>query len=322
MTFVPNIKKHQNVAVLMGGWSNEREVSLSSGGAIADALEEAGYQTYRIDVTRDLTKLLADIPKDTDVIFNALHGTGGEDGTIQGLMNILQTPYTHSGIFASSMAFDKNSCKEKLAPHGMPIIPGEIITEEDVIDENLPYAAPFVIKPNAEGSSVGVSIIQQGDNRLHDICKGWQYGDALIEKFISGRELTVTILEDQEQQPRALTVTEIRPKLGHFYDYSSKYADGGSEHILPAPVPEDIFEQAKAYAALAHTHLKCSGISRSDFIYKEEDETDLPAGLYYLETNTQPGMTATSLSPEQAAFTGLSFPDLLSCLVENAKCHG
>jgi len=307
----------KSVAVLMGGWSVEREVSLTSGQACADALTQAGYQVKTIDVHKDFKKLIEDLGTLPDVVFNALHGSGGEDGVVQGLLDTLNVPYTHSGQLASALAMNKQKSKDFLQQYDIPVPQGVFLKQQDLKPENIPFSPPLVIKPNAEGSSVGIYIIRQGDNRLDEICARWHHGDALVEKYIPGRELTVTVMENQKGDCKALAITEIRAKLGQFYDYDSKYENGGSEHIIPAVLPEHIAQDAQKFAIIAHQKLGCSGVTRTDFRYDDRQEK----GLYFLETNTQPGMTPTSLVPEQASYCGISFEDLVTWMVENASCH-
>lgn len=294
------------VAVLMGGWSSEREISLVSGAACARALEEAGYQVAPIDVQRDVGALLTRLFPRPDAVFNALHGRFGEDGCIQGLLNILDIPYTHSGMLASALAMEKPVAKDLFAAAGIPVAEHRIVdrqqvTAGDVIDR------PYVVKPLNEGSSVGVHIVGVGDNRLPLADGNWPFGDrVMVEKFIPGRELTVAVMGD-----RALAVTEITTERG-FYDYDAKYAEGGSAHLIPAPVAPEVTEEAMRLAVLAHRTLGCRGVSRADFRYDGE-------GLFLLEINTQPGMTPTSLVPEQAVHAGISFAELVSWMVENAE---
>ena len=300
----------KSVTVLMGGWSAEREVSLASGAACADALNDAGYDVTQIDVNRNLKTLIDALKPAPDVVFNALHGRFGEDGRIQSLLDILGLPYTHSGVLASALAMDKQSAKALFAARGIPCPEGKLLTITEIGD-SMPLNPPFVVKPNNEGSSVGVMVIRQGDNRV--TFDNWPYGDdVLVEQYIDGRELTVAVIGD-----RALGVTELRPNVG-FYDYEAKYTDGKTEHLCPAPIPDEITELAMEYAVLAHRALGCRGVSRSDFRY--DDTESSPGRLYMLEVNTQPGMTPLSLVPEQAAHAGMSMSDLVAWMVENATC--
>ena len=299
----------KHVAVLMGGWSVEREVSLVTGRACADALRQAGYQVSEIDVDRKVAANLIKIAP--DVCFNALHGPIGEDGNIQGLLNIMGIPYTHSGLQASALAMDKPKAKRIFAQEGLRCSPGRVVNREDTLHGD-PYEPPFVVKPTNEGSSIGVHIVRSGDN-YRPIAENWAYGDeVLVEPFIPGRELTVAVMDGE-----ALCVTEITSDHG-FYDYDAKYAAGGSVHLVPAPLPDEITTEALDMASRAHAVLGCRGVSRSDFRY-DDTEAD-PGELYLLEINTQPGMTPTSLVPEQAAYRGISFPELVSRMVEDARC--
>lgn len=300
----------KKVAVLMGGWSAEREVSLVSGKACADALEARGYQVTRVDLKRDLSPLLAALDPKPDVVFNGLHGRWGEDGNIQGVLNILGIPYTHSGLLASAVAMDKAMAKKLFEAEGIPCPPGEVVTLQK-LRAGEAMAPPYVIKPVDEGSSVGVHIVQSGDNELplEDLPAD---RPVLVEKYIAGRELTVSVMGG-----RALGVTELRPHEG-FYDYTAKYTDGKTTHLCPAPVPDEVARQAMEYAATAHEALGCRGVSRADFRY--DDTKSDPGDLYMLEVNTQPGMTPLSLVPEQAAHAGISFEDLMEWMVENAAC--
>lgn len=304
--------KYKRVAVLKGGWSAEREVSLNSGAACAKALRARGYDVVEIDAGRDLAdQLKAARP---DAVFNALHGQWGEDGCVQGLLEVMGIPYTHSGVLASSLAMDKQRTKLVLANAGVPSPEGRVMSRFEAAGGHA-MAPPYVIKPNAQGSSVGVHIIRKGDNRPPSELASdkWALGDeVLVEKFIPGRELTVAVMGD-----RAMCVTEITTELA-FYDYEAKYAPGGSRHVLPATVLPAIEERCLALALKAHQALGCRGVSRSDFRY---DDTAKGEQVYFLEINTQPGMTGTSLVPEQAAHLGIAFPDLCAWLIEDASCQ-
>jgi D-alanine-D-alanine ligase len=294
----------------MGGWSSERDVSLSSGMECANALRKSGYEVSEIDVTRDLGAMLAALEPRPDVVFNALHGRYGEDGNIQGILNVLEIPYTHSGLLASATAMDKTRSKEIFESHGIPCPEGRVVHVSTLRDGH-PMETPYVLKPNDEGSSVGVYIIMPGDNFSPG--NKWPYGEqVLVEKYIPGRELTVAVLGEH-----AFGVTELRPHDG-FYDYEAKYTDGKTTHLCPAPVPEEVAAQAIQFATTAHRALGCRGVSRSDFRY--DDTHGDPGALYMLELNTQPGMTPLSLVPEQAAAAGVSFEELVSWMVENAAC--
>ena len=303
------------VVVLYGGISAEREVSLSSGIQVAAALREAGYQVDAVDVGHDLAAVVAALTPKPDVVFNALHGRFGEDGSIQGMLDWLGIPYTHSGLRASAVAMDKQAAKALFAAAGLPVAPRRLVPIAE-LEAGDPLPLPYVVKPVNEGSSVGVSVVRGGDNRRVEIARSWTFGpEALVEEYIPGRELTVGVMGD-----RALAVTEIQAVAGVFYDYESKYGDGGSNHILPADVHPDIAEQAMTMAIAAHRAIGCSGATRCDFRY--DDTQGGPGRLVLLEINTQPGMTPTSLLPEQAAFRGIGFPELCAWMVEQASCRG
>lgn len=302
-------KKDKTVAVLMGGWSAEREVSLVSGDACADALEEAGYTVVRIDAPRDVKKLAAALDPAPDVVFNALHGRGGEDGVIQAVLDLMGLPYTHSGMQASALAMDKPAAKAVFAAAGLPCPQGVVVPEKD-LGKGDPLPRPYVLKPAREGSSVGVYIVEDGDNGPD--FSDWRFGDALAEEYVAGRELTCSVLGD-----RALSVTELRPKDG-FYDYEAKYTEGKTEHICPADLPEEITKACQDYALRAHRALGCRGLTRADFRW--DDSAVNGSRLFLLEVNTQPGMTPLSLSPEQALEAGIDFPSLMTWMVENAQC--
>jgi D-alanine-D-alanine ligase len=298
-----------SVAVLLGGMSAEREVSLRSGAQVIDALKQAGFDVTPVEVSGDLPALIKSLTPAPDVVFNALHGRYGEDGTIQGVLDYLGIPYTHSGVRASALAMDKAAAKAVFAHAGLPVAPHRIIEIAELADHD-PLPPPYVVKPVNEGSSVGVSIVRPGDNRNGEIVAGWKFGPAMVEQYVPGRELTVGVLED-----RALAVTEIISGET-FYDYHAKYAAGGSRHVIPAEIPADITRRAMDIALAAHRALGCRGASRSDLRYD-----DATGRLVLLEVNTQPGMTATSLLPEQAAYVGMDFPALCAWMVERAKCR-
>lgn len=305
--------KDIHVAVLMGGLSPEREVSLSSGRMCADALEGQVGRITRVDAGRDLAQVLAELKP--DVAFNALHGVWGEDGCVQGILETLQIPYTHSGVMASALAMDKDKSKAVLKAAGIRVPGGGLFDRHEVAARHV-IAPPYVVKPNAEGSSVGVYLVREGANRpVAEVGEpGWTYGEmVMVEPFIPGRELAVTVI-GEKSGPRALTVTDITPTKG-FYDYEAKYAPGGSRHVLPADLPPHVFEASLRESERAHTALGCRGVTRSDFRYD-----DLNDDLVLLEVNTQPGMTPTSLAPEQAAFTGMAYVDLVRWMVEDASC--
>jgi D-alanine-D-alanine ligase len=301
----------RDVAVLMGGWSAEREVSLSSGKECAAALVKRGYTVRIIDVGRDLDALAAALRPRPDVVFNALHGRGGEDGTVQGVLEFLQIPYTHSGVLASAVAMNKPLAKAVFARAGLPLADGIVVPRDQLVAAD-PMPAPFVVKPTNEGSSVGVRIVRPNDNSWRVEAASWPFEDALIERFIPGRELTVAVMAD-----RALGVCEIRSH-GTFYDYTAKYAAGGSDHLVPAPIDKRAYEAALDIALRAHRALGCRGVSRADLRY--DDTAGEPGKLYLLEVNTQPGMTPTSLVPDIARHVGIDFPELVGWMVENAAC--
>ncbi len=300
-----------HVAVLMGGWSAERPVSLMSGEGVAKALESRGHKVTRIDMDRNVAARLAEAK--ADVVFNALHGVPGEDGTVQGMMDLMGLTYTHSGLATSVIAIDKQLTKQALVPQGIPM-PGGHIVESASLFEADPLPRPYVVKPVNEGSSVGVAIVTQDGNYGspigRDVEGPWQHFDQLLaEPYIRGRELTTAVLGDE-----ALLVTELRPKSG-FYDFDAKYTDGMTEHVCPAEIPNEIGEACKAIALRAHQLLGCKGASRSDFRW---DDTQGVEGLYLLEVNTQPGMTPLSLVPEQAAKLGIDYAELVERIVEDA----
>ncbi len=300
-----------HVAVLMGGWSAEREVSLVTGAGVADALESKGYRVTRIDMGRDIAARLAEAKP--DVVFNALHGTPGEDGSVQGMMDLMGVKYTHSGLVTSVIAIDKVLTKNALVPAGIPMPGGQTVKSESIYERD-PLARPYVLKPVNEGSSVGVAIVtaegNYGNPIGRDVKGPWQdFEELLAEPFIRGRELTVAVLAD-----KPLVVTELKPKSG-FYDYDSKYTEGLTEHICPAQIPEDITDAMMGYALKAHRVLGCKGASRSDFRWDDERGLD---GIFLLEVNTQPGMTPLSLVPEQAKHVGISYEELVDMLVKEA----
>lgn len=304
---------HRHIAVLMGGLSAERAVSLVSGTACADALERLGARVSRIDAGRDLAAVLTDLKP--DVVFNALHGAWGEDGCVQGILETLQIPYTHSGVLASALAMDKAKAKAVLAAAGVSVPGGGLFPRHDVARDHV-MAPPYVIKPNAEGSSVGVFMVFEGANRPpQDLASdSWTYGEqVMVEPYIAGQELAVAVL-GEASGPRALAVTDIVAATG-FYDYEAKYGEGGSKHILPADVPPTVAKAAMRMAERAHSALGCQGLTRSDFRYDKIKDV-----LVLLEVNTQPGMTPTSLAPEQAAHLGIGFEALVLWIVENAAC--
>jgi D-alanine-D-alanine ligase len=299
------------VAVLMGGWSAERDVSLTSGAGVADACERLGHETVRVDMDRNVAQVLAAIRP--DVVFNALHGTPGEDGTVQGMLDLMGLKYTHSGLATSVIAIDKQLTKQTLAPHGIRMPGGHVVKSESLYLGD-PLPRPYVLKPVNEGSSVGVAIVTAGGNYGdpvgRDVAGPWQEFDELLaEPFIRGRELTTAVIGD-----RALAVTELKPKSG-FYDYDSKYTEGMTEHICPANIPDDIAHACLDMALKSHRVLGCKGTSRSDFRWDDEKGVE---GLFLLEVNTQPGMTPLSLVPEQAKYLGISYDHLVQTILEDA----
>lgn len=300
-----------HVAVLMGGWSNERPVSLMSGNGVADALERVGYKVSRVDMDRNVAQVLAGLRP--DVVFNALHGVPGEDGSVQGMLDLMGIRYTHSGMVTSVIAIDKELTKQCLVPGGVPMPKGTIVESESLYSGD-PLPRPYVLKPVNEGSSVGVAIVKADSNYGDPIsreAKGpWQEFDSLLaEPFIKGRELTVAVLGG-----KPLCVTELRPKSG-FYDFDAKYTDGLTEHVCPAEIPQDIADYMMELAQRAHELLGCKGASRTDFRWDDELGR---AGVFVLETNTQPGMTPLSLVPEQAKQMGISYEQLVDMLVKEA----
>jgi D-alanine-D-alanine ligase len=306
------MNKALQVVVLMGGWSSEREVSLTSGRGVAQALRERGWPNVtELDMERDVAQRLAELKP--DVVFNALHGTPGEDGTVQGMMDLMGLKYTHSGLETSVIAIDKELTKMVLVPHGIRMPAGTVVESESLFHGD-PMDRPYVLKPVNEGSSVGVAIVTADGNYGNpigrDVPGPWnEFHDLLAEPFIKGRELTVAVLGDE-----ALAVTELKPKAG-FYDYAAKYTDGLTVHECPAQVPDDIAEAMMATAAKAHRLLGCKGASRSDFRWDDEQGG---AGLYLLEVNTQPGMTPLSLVPEQARLKGIAYGELVERLIAEA----
>ena len=301
----------KHVAVLMGGWSAEREVSLRSGKACADALEGQGYRVTRVDVARDVAEVLARLAP--DVAFNVLHGRPGEDGTIQGILEILRIPYTHSGVLASALAMDKPAAKIAMQAAGVPVPEGRIVSRAEAAKDHV-LPRPYVLKPVSEGSSVGVFIVtKEHAHPPQELTRpDWTFGENLLaERFIPGLELTCAILGDQ-----ALDVIEIEAAT-RFYDYEAKYAPGGSRHILPARIAPQTYEQVRAFALAAHQALGCRGVTRADFRF--DNRSGESGDLVCLEVNTQPGMTETSLVPELAAHKGLSFGELVQWMAEDAS---
>lgn len=301
----------KHVAVLMGGWSAEREISLRSGKACADALERSGYQVSRIDVDRDVAATLR--ARKPDVALNVLHGRPGEDGTLQGLLEVLGIPYSHSGVLASALAMKKDIAKSVLNSAGVPVPGGMVAARKEAAERHL-LPPPYVIKPVAEGSSVGVFIVREDHKHPpQELTRAdWAFGDQiLVEPYIPGKELTCAVMGDL-----ALGVIEIVPTV-KFYDYEAKYAPGGSKHLLPAPIAADVYREVQRLALAAHRALGCRGVTRSDFRF--DDSLGAAKGLFCLEVNTQPGMTETSLVPELAGHAGISFEDLVKWMVEDAS---
>lgn len=297
----------------MGGFSSERPVSLASGIPCADTLEAEGYEVTRIDVTRDVGSVLAELKP--DAVFNALHGPFGEDGTIQGILEYLAIPYTHSGVLASALAMNKEQAKKIARASGIPVAESKIVNRFTIRDKH-PMPAPYVVKPVSEGSSFGVVIVKEDQSHPPQVITSseWKYGDmVMVERYVYGRELTCAVMGDV-----ALGVTEIIPEGHSFYDYDSKYAPGGSKHECPAKISSNIYQKIQTLALKAHQAFGCRGVSRSDFRY--DDRHSENGELIWLEVNTQPGMTPTSLVPEIAAQAGHSFGDLLSWMVEDASC--
>ncbi|MEM1192000.1 MAG: D-alanine--D-alanine ligase [Pseudomonadota bacterium] len=305
------MKRFNHIGVIKGGWSPERAVSLVSGAAAATALRAAGYTVTEIDATPQIAGQLETAKP--DAVFNALHGQWGEDGCVQGLLEILKLPYTHSGVLASSLAIDKQRAKQVFAEIGVPVPAGQLVTREDILSTD-PQPRPYVVKPNNQGSSVGIHIIRSGDNRPPALLteEAAHLGEkVLVEEFIPGRELTVAVMGD-----RPLGVTEIIPATD-FYDYEAKYASGGSRHVVPADLPKSVERACLEMALAAHEALGCRGLTRADFRLNGQT----PDGLFCLEINTQPGLTPTSLAPEQAAACGYSFEELVTWMMEDASCH-
>ena len=300
------------IAVLMGGPSAEREVSLVSGAASAKALKALGHDVFTVDIGFDLGRVVAELTaKKPDVAFNALHGRFGEDGCIQGVLEFLQIPYTHSGVLASAVAMDKPTARRLFTEAGLDCAEGRVCAREEVVGRHV-MEPPYVIKPLNEGSSVGVEIVFEGDNTPK--AKDWGFGNTvLVERYIPGREIQVAVMGD-----RALGAIEIRPK-GRFYDFEAKYTDGKAEHLMPAPVGDAAYAEALRIGAAAHAALGCRGVSRTDLRY-DDTKKDQPGRFVVLEVNTQPGMTPLSLVPEIAAHAGIDFAELVSWMVEDASC--
>ncbi|OSQ49518.1 D-alanine--D-alanine ligase [Thalassospira alkalitolerans] len=301
----------KHVAVIFGGWSAEREVSLSSGVECIKALREKGYQVTEIDATRDLAAQLAAIDPKPDVVFNALHGRWGEDGAVQGLLEIMGLPYTHSGVRASSIAMDKMSAKAIFAEYDIPCA-RHVWVSRDEIANGTALPPPYVLKPNNEGSSVGVEIVLTAEEEQNMLAREWTHGDGVMqEEFIPGREMTLAVKDG-----KAMEIIEILTGNHAFYDFESKYVAGGSEHIIPADIPDDLRAKLQDCAEKAYRALGCRGIARADFRYDPAQDR-----VAILEINTQPGMTPTSLVPDAARYDGFSFADIVSWMVEDASCE-
>lgn len=301
----------QHIAVLMGGWSSEREVSLVTGEAVCTALAEEGFRVTPVDVGSDIFDVLSELKP--DVAFNALHGRFGEDGCIQGMLEVLKIPYTHSGVLASALAMDKPRARQMFSSVAIPCPEGRVVHRDEVLAGSV-FDPPYVLKPTNEGSSVGVRLVFEGDNAPPIDEASWAYGDyVLMERYIPGREIQVAVMND-----KPLGAIEVRPKK-RFYDYEAKYTDGWADHVMPADIPKADYEESLRLALLAHQTLGCRGVSRSDLRY---DDTSGGGGhLYMLEVNTQPGMTPLSLVPEIAAYNGISFGQLVAMLVQDAGCQ-
>ncbi|MBW9087661.1 D-alanine--D-alanine ligase [Rhizobium wenxiniae] len=303
----------KHVAVLMGGFSSERPVSLSSGNACADALEGEGYRVTRVEVGRDVGGVLSQLRP--DVAFNALHGPFGEDGTIQGILEYLEIPYTHSGVLASALAMDKAQAKHVVKAAGVPVADALVMDRKQFTNVH-PMPTPYVVKPVREGSSFGVVIVREDQSHPPQIVTSseWRYGDeVMVERYVYGRELTCGVMNGQ-----ALGVTEVVPAGPGFYDYDAKYVAGGSKHVIPAQISPNIYQKIQTWAVKAHEAVGCRGVSRSDFRF--DDRFSDEGEVIWLEVNTQPGMTPTSLVPEMAAHAGCSFGELVRWMVEDASC--
>jgi D-alanine-D-alanine ligase len=302
----------RTVAVLMGGTSSEREVSLVTGKSVVEALNSRGFETQSVDYSGDVAALVAALNPAPEIVFNALHGRFGEDGCIQGLLELLGLRYTHSGVMASALAMDKPMAKRLFTAAGIPCTEHVIAQREEILAGDV-MERPYVIKPLNEGSSVGVRIVSETGGAFPLGDDDWPFGEqVMVERYIPGREITVAVMGD-----RPLAVTELRPKQG-FYDYDAKYTDGMTDHLIPAPIPEAQYEAALGHALAAHRALGCRGVSRADFRY--DDTAGEPGVLCLLEINTQPGLTPLSLVPEQAAHVGIDFAEMVVWMVENASC--
>ena len=302
----------KKITVLMGGWSNEREVSLSSGAGAAKALTDLGYEVTTLDVKRDINYVVEALnTAKPDVVFNALHGTGGEDGVIQGVLDMMKIPYTHSGVAASAIAMDKILSRLVFIQAGIPVPDYQVLSFSDYKKGAAPFTYPYIAKPLCEGSSRGVSLVKNNADRANSIAT-WTFGDKiLLEEYIPGREIQVAVIDG-----KAIGAIELKPHSG-FYDYEAKYTDGKTTHVMPAPLDDDTQALMFEYAEKAHTILGCSGVSRADF---RLDDSVVPHRIALLEINTQPGLTPLSLVPEIAAYYGISFGELLNKMIEHATC--
>lgn len=306
-----HIPSKTHVLLLEGGWNSESEVSLASAASVFESLTDQGYQVTRYNPTRDLKALCKTIEQTKpDIVFNGLHGLFFEDGRLQGILDILGIPYTHSNALSSAIAMHKPTAKNVFSDHDIPVPPGKVCTWDEVKNKH-PLSPPYVVKPIDEGSSVGVFIIQDGDEPVGTQLDDWPFGSkVLVEKFIPGQEISVAVMDH-----KAIGILELRPKEG-FYDYRAKYTDGVTEHIMPADIPQDAYKQALHYAEKAHTLLGCAGITRSDFRYDTENNA-----LYLMEINTQPGFTKISIFPEVCAYYGISFDEIVHWLIEDGLCR-
>lgn len=304
----------KKVALLVGGWNAEREVSINKGKHVEAALREAGYDLKVVEVTKDIQKLLNDLTPKPDVVFNNIYGRIGEDGVLQGFLTLLDIPYTHSGVMASAIGMDKPMAKRLAQSVGIPVAKGRLASKKEVLSESV-VPRPYVVKPYNEGSSVDIYIIKENDNHLETVANNWSYGEyALVEEYIPGKELTVAVLDGKAQ-----AVVDIISHTGGFFDYEAKYEDESTELVLPAEIPQDVYDAALDYAERVYNVIGCNGLARCDFRFNEEKGLD---GLCFLEINTQPGLTAESIGPSQCVYNGMSFVQLCSHLVETAKCHG
>lgn len=304
----------KKVALLVGGWNAEREVSINKGKAVEAALKEAGYDVNVVEVTKDISKLVKDLTPKPDVAFLNIYGRLGEDGCLQGFMELMEIPYTCSGVLASAINMDKPMAKRMAESVGVPCPKGRLATKEEVLSESV-MERPYVVKPYNEGSSVDVYIIKENDNHLMSIGQNWNYNEhALVEQYIAGKELTVAVLDGKAQ-----AVTEIISHTGGFFDYEAKYKDARTELVLPAKIDKEVYDMALDYAERVYNVIGCQGLARCDFRY---DDTLGKDGLFFLEINNPPGMTAESIGPSQCVYNGMSFSALCAHMVETAKCHG